>query len=95
MKIAEYVSLAAERGASDIHLIAGLPAKCRLDGQIVNLSEEVLAPEDCERLAREMAGVDYEKIESIGELDCAATIARAYQSVPAAGPRLGGAAHPQ
>ena len=39
MKIAEYVSLAAERGASDIHLIAGLPAKCRLDGQIVNLSE--------------------------------------------------------
>ena len=62
MKIAEYVSLAAERGASDIHLIAGLPAKCRLDGQIVNLSEEVLAPEDCERLAREMAGVDYEKI---------------------------------
>ena len=75
MKIAEYVSLAAERGASDIHLIAGLPAKCRLDGQIVNLSEEVLAPEDCERLAREMAGVNYEKIESIGELDCAATIA--------------------
>ena len=75
MKIAEYVSLAAERGASDIHLIAGLPAKCRLDGQIMNLSEEVLAPEDCERLAREMAGVDYEKIESIGELDCAATIA--------------------
>ena len=75
MKIAEYVSLAAERGASDIHLIAGLPAKCRLDGQIVNLSEEVLAPEDCECLAREMAGVDYEKIESIGELDCAATIA--------------------
>ena len=47
MKIAEYVSLAAERGASDIHLIAGLPAKCRLDGQIMNLSEEVLAPEDC------------------------------------------------
>ncbi len=75
MKIAEYVSLAAERGASDIHLIAGLPAKCRLDGRIVNLSEEVLAPEDCERLAREMAGTDYEKIESIGELDCAATIA--------------------
>lgn len=75
MKIADYVSQAAERGASDIHLIAGLPAKCRLDGQIVNLSEEVLAPEDCERLAREMAGVDYEKIESIGELDCAATIA--------------------
>ena len=75
MKIAEYVSLAAERGASDIHLIVGLPAKCRLDGQIVNLSEEVLAPEDCERLAREMAGVNYEKIESIGELDCAATIA--------------------
>ncbi len=75
MQVAELVSAAAERGASDIHIISGLPAKCRLDGEIVNLTEEALRPEDCEALARELAGDEYEKIEKIGELDCAGTIA--------------------
>ena len=75
MTISELVAFAASRGASDIHLVSGLPAKCRIDGRITNLTENPLSPEDCEQLAREMAGANYEKIERIGELDCAGTLA--------------------
>lgn len=73
--IQDIVDLAAKRGASDIHLIAGLRIKCRIDGRIVDLAENVLTPEDCEYLAKEMAGTKYEQIEEMGELDCGGTIA--------------------
>ena len=32
--IEELIALAAEKRASDVHLIAGLPPKCRIDGRI-------------------------------------------------------------
>ena len=38
--IEELIELAASKGASDVHLIAGLPPKCRIDGRIMTLTEE-------------------------------------------------------
>ena len=35
--IEELIALAAEKRASDVHLIAGLPPKCRIDGRIETL----------------------------------------------------------
>ncbi|OON84889.1 type IV pili twitching motility protein PilT [Oribacterium sp. C9] len=75
IRIQDIVSLAAKRKASDIHLIAGLRIKCRIDGKIVDLAENVLTKEDCEGLAREMAGDYFDRIKDIGELDCGGYIA--------------------
>jgi len=69
----EIVRLAAEREASDIHIVCGLPVRSRVDGEIRNLTEEVLTAEQCEQYARELAGDDFSQIETIGELDAAKT----------------------
>ncbi|WP_036612280.1 type IV pilus twitching motility protein PilT [Oribacterium sp. P6A1] len=75
LHIEDIVALAKKRGASDIHLIEGLRIKCRLDGRIVDLAENVLSREDCEHLAKEMAGEHFDSIKEIGELDCGGNIA--------------------
>ena len=75
MNISEVIALAKERRASDIHMVCGLPIRFRIDGQLQDAYDFVLTREDCERFGREMAGEDYEKIRSIGELDFAGTYA--------------------
>jgi len=75
LHIQDIVALASRRGASDIHLISGLRVKCRIDGRIVDLADNVLTHEDCEHLAREIAGAKFDQIKEIGELDCGGTIA--------------------
>lgn len=69
------ISRAAELGASDIHLVKGIAAKCRLDGQLTDLDAHVLTAQDCENYARQLAGPLYDRIAQIGELDLAATLA--------------------
>ena len=59
--------------ASDVHLVCGLPAKCRIDGAVTDLTEDALTAADCELFARELAGDGYEAMASIGELDMART----------------------
>ena len=74
--VEELVTTAAARNASDIHLIAGLPPKCRIDGALVNLHDEVLTHDNCESIAASLAGAaEYERMKKIGELDFARTIA--------------------
>ena len=67
------VEKAKEDGASDIHLICGLPPKYRKDGQLQNMSETPLTEEDCEQMARFLAGPMYEQMSEIGEADLAGT----------------------
>ena len=57
--------------ASDVHLVCGLPPKCRIDGAVTALTDEVLTAQDCELYARALAGNVYETMSSIGELDLA------------------------
>lgn len=75
MKLEELIIKAKEDGASDIHLVCGITPRYRLDGELVNMSSIPLSHEDCEKYAQELAGEEYEKIEKIGELDLAKTIA--------------------
>lgn len=75
MKIDYLVELAAQNHASDIHLICGIPPKSRVDGKLSNLSATPLTDADCVDLAEQMVGEEYRKIESIGEMDLALTIA--------------------
>ena len=73
MTIAELIQKANLDGASDIHLVEGLPPKYRLDGKLQNMTEQPLMDIDCEGYARELAGEHYEEIQEIGELDLAKT----------------------
>ena len=75
MTIEELVIKAKEDGASDIHLVCGITPRYRLDGEMVSMTSSPLTHEVCEAYAKEMAGEEYEKIQSIGELDLAKTIA--------------------
>ena len=65
----ELIARGQESGASDIHIVCGLPVKCRVDGSIRSLTTEPLSHEDCEVYARALAGDEYAAMERIGELD--------------------------
>lgn len=56
LEIDALIEKAQKDGASDIHLVRGLPPKCRIDGNITDLTDEILSPEACEAYARALAG---------------------------------------
>lgn len=58
-----------------MHLIAGLPPKCRIDGRIETLTDGGLTREDCEEYGRQLAGNAADQIEAIGQLDFSASFA--------------------
>ena len=73
--IEQIIAKSASLGGSDIHIVFGLPPKCRVDGVPINIEEAVLTDEDCVHIAKQLAGADYEKISKIGELDLAVSMA--------------------
>ena len=52
MTIDELVTRARLDGASDVHLICGLPPKYRKDGQVQDMGEERLTADDCVAIAK-------------------------------------------
>ena len=68
-EIDRIVELAAQRKASDVHIVCGLPVKCRIDGNIVDLLEDTISSEQSESFARFLLGDRFEKIANIGEID--------------------------
>ena len=77
LTIEQMVIKAREDGASDIHLIYGLPPKYRKDGQLENMADEPLTADDCFEYARVLAGTEsaYKTYVDTGELDAAETYA--------------------
>ncbi|CAK7031624.1 MAG: Twitching mobility protein [Paraeggerthella hongkongensis] len=78
MNVEELIASAHRAQASDVHLVCGLPAKFRVAGRLTNAGfadDAPLTHDDCEQLARQLAGDDFERIKRSGELDRAATIA--------------------
>ncbi len=73
LHINDFILQAQQKGASDLHIVCGLPIKCRLDGKMQTLSDTVPTPQDCELLAQELAGAQFETIRESGELDLALT----------------------
>lgn len=74
ISIEELISSASERNASDVHLIAGLPPKCRVDGRITELYGEPLTETDCEYYGESLAGWVAKQIGGMGQLDFAVTV---------------------
>ena len=75
VSIEELVAKAKADGASDIHLVCGLPPKYRRSGDITDMGGDPLTAEDCFAVARYLAGVEFERFERVGELDSADTFA--------------------
>lgn len=71
LQIGEMIQKAVTDGCSDIHLVEGLPPKCRRDGHLFSLDDTVLTDDNCEAYAKELAGDQYEAIRTMGELDLA------------------------
>ena len=75
MNIAHLINQAHDVNASDIHIVCGLPVKFRVGGKLISATEETLTREECELIARDLAGERYEAMKDIGEIDLARTIA--------------------
>lgn len=75
LMIEEMVAMAKQRGASDVHLVCGLPPKYRVDGQLETMLDEVLTQDDCLDVARHLAGSSFDELMRIGEFDGAGTYA--------------------
>lgn len=48
--IDEMLRIANERGASDLHITAGVPPKVRIDGELTDIADERIMPPDAENL---------------------------------------------
>ena len=75
LSINDLVVKAKADGASDVHVICGLPPKYRHNGEIKDMDPRPVSREDCVELARALAGPDYETFNRLGELDAAGTFA--------------------
>lgn len=75
MTIDELVGRALQDKASDIHLVRGLTPRYRVDGEIRELTGEVLTAQQCEEFARELAGPKFSAARVTGEADLALFIA--------------------
>ena len=66
------VDTAVAMRASDIHIVAGIPIRVRVDGKLVNMNDQVMTEAACEALARSLS-VTYDEMTHIGEQDLAVT----------------------
>lgn len=70
----QIIAAAAQMGASDIHLVCGLPIRFRIHGSLRDYSDNILSHEHCEDYAGELAGETIKAIDNGGELDLARSI---------------------
>lgn len=77
INIEQLVIKAKEEGASDIHIICGLPPKYRKSGDLENMAETIVTREDCLSLAKELSKTEeaWKELMTTGELDAADTFA--------------------
>ena len=54
MNIEEFLTLAAEKEASDLFIIAGLPLTMKTNGVMHRINEERMMPQDTEEMIREI-----------------------------------------
>jgi twitching motility protein PilT len=73
--IEQLVIRAKEDGASDIHIICGLPPKYRKSGDLEDMEDYIVTREDCLNIARELSKTveAFDELMTTGELDAADT----------------------
>ncbi|MBB4844106.1 twitching motility protein PilU [Paucibacter oligotrophus] len=69
--------LMADKGASDVYLSANMPVLIRLNGQIVQLSDQLLQPSQPRQLIAEVLSAEHmAELEQTGELNMAVSISK-------------------
>ena len=66
LSLDQIVSAAVAAGASDVHLVYGLPVRFRVDGGLVDMDGDRLTDEDCAAVA---AALTDERLGAMGEID--------------------------
>lgn len=61
MDIKDFLREAVEKGASDLHIVAGLPPVLRVGGEIIFMDYEPLKPEDTKALAYSLLNDEHKK----------------------------------
>lgn len=73
--VEEYLAIAKEKGASDLHIAVGVPPKCRINGELVSLELERLSSEEIQDIISPiLTKYAREILEEAGEVDFAYTI---------------------
>lgn len=67
----DWIARAQQERVSDVHIVAGLPVRGRVDGRLLDLTETPMSWEDCENVGRELAGSRFSEVERMGEVDLA------------------------
>lgn len=67
----DWIARAQQERVSDVHIVAGLPVRGRVDGRLLDLTETPMSWEDCENVGHELAGSRFSEIERMGEVDLA------------------------
>ena len=68
------IAAATKRGASDVHIVCGIPVRIRVDGQIENMDNCVLTASMCEQYARYFGEDVFRTVQEHGEADMAVTV---------------------
>ena len=74
LSVKELVCKARAAGASDVHVVCGISPRYRVDGKLQDMGYPVMWPEDCESIAKELAGKAFPDLAVRGELDLSETI---------------------
>lgn len=73
--IEELLTIAKDKGASDLHITVGIPPKCRINGELTDMGDEKLMPADTNALIMPMLSEHFKKVvEEKGEVDFAYSI---------------------
>lgn len=66
----ELLIMANEKGASDVHITVGVPPKCRVNGELVNIGTPIFSPDDTIQMVMELMNEKQKQIlEEKGEVD--------------------------
>lgn len=69
MKLIDILNHVVDCGGSDVHLVVGAPPIKRVDGELINITDEILTKSDLETYSREILTMDYDKYSDIGDTD--------------------------
>ncbi len=73
--ISDMLKIAVDMKASDLHITAGIPPKCRVNGSLISITNGVLSPESTEILIMNiLTETQKEELISKGEVDCAYSV---------------------
>lgn len=77
VSITEVLTVATQKGASDVHITVGIPPKMRINGDLINMDYPKLLPDDTKAIANEILTEEQKKkFEERGELDMSFSISR-------------------